>query len=104
MQIEYGQAGTYWDAFPSKEQMEDLGLRSEITHISVEVNVETGQIELNAGYEPRSPENRDEEDIFSTYHHEIRDLIRDHARSSKRMLTDPDYDALRADEAPRPRM
>ena len=105
MHIEYGQADTYWDATPSREQMAELELRTtDIRSISVFVNVETGELELNPAHEENSPEGRDEEDIWNTYKGEIHDLLLARATKNQLMAADPAYDAFRASAAPRPRM
>lgn len=91
--IQYGEAGTLWDASFDRKQLKKAKISVEgIDRISVEIDRETGDISLNAGYEPGSSQDRAEQDLFSKYKSGIEAAL--FAFADRRLRDDPDYAAF----------
>lgn len=91
--IQYGEAGTLWDASFDRKQLKKAKVSVEgIDRISVEIDTASGEISLNAGYEPGSPQDAAEQDLFSKYKADIEAAL--FAFADRRLRDDPDYAAF----------
>jgi len=92
--IAFGEAHPFWDVYPDRRAYKEAGVsREDYSSISVMVDEGTGGIELNARYEPGSPEDRAERALFAEVEGDLDDLLAAEMRNGR--LDDPAYDAFR---------
>lgn len=101
--VSFGEAHPFWDVYPSDDAYDDAEVeREDMSSISVSVDEGTGDVELNAGYAPGSPQNDAERALFAEVREDVVAALVDEMSAGR--LSDPTYDAFKARHAaPAPR-
>lgn len=94
--VEYGTAETFWDAFLSPKLCKRVDVdHEEMSHISVCIDPTTGEVSLNRGYEEHSPQGKAEGALWAEYSEQIEDELYATLRNRKY----PEYEAFVARKA-----